>query len=1830
MKNSKTGRLNRTTLTIAAMAAILLIVWILMTVWFVDHADRRIRSDWLDRTKLVANALNVDRIRTLSGSRDDLAKPEYLRLKAQFFDLKKICEQCRFIYLLSRKPDGEVSILFDSEPADSPDYSYPGQIYDEVPESFLSVFETGTDSVAGPVKDRWGSWITALVPLKDPNTGRLVAVLGMDLDARSWRRQLLHAAVPPTVLLLVFMGLLYAGFIAAQRRRRIEVLFPFWSRYLDAGLIFAAGACFTVFAAWTAHQIEYESREEKFLQVAAIRADEIGKSLKDLRDVKLEGMAHFIESSKKITAPEFNRYAAYLIKDPAVQSWQWIPAVSAREKSRFEAAIRAAGRPDFVIWQMNEAGFREPAFGRNAYYPVLFNLPEGSGYPNIGFDIGSDPRLLVALKHAVQTGMPSVSEPEGTALLGSMGNLLMIRPVFETSHKKVLRGFVSAVMWVDGLLMRRRADQYIQMEFSIINRGVSPDDLTTLYRESDVSGKGFVLKRPHLHYGRVFLIAAHAGPDFLALHPARAGLYAALTGLLFTLGLAVLMHGIIRRREELERLVGNRTSELKESEESLREAHEIAQMGRWDLDHGQNTLTWSDTVHEIFEIDSKAFGASYEAFLQAIHPEDREKVNSAWLASLADKKTYSIEHRLLMKDGRIKWVYEKCRTRFDEEGRPVRSAGIVQDITERKQAEGLLAEKQRKLTYILEGTNVGTWEWNVQTGETEFNDRWAEIIGCTLEELRPVSIETWLRLIHPDDLQGSTDALERHFRKEVPYYEYEARMRHKNGQWVWVLDRGKVVTWTKDEKPLLMAGTHQDITDRKQAQEALQEAERKYRTIIENNQGIIYTTTPDGVVTFVSPSWEKLLGYSNTEIEGKRFAPMINQEDWRQSEKAIIRAVASGAQQVEVEYRATHKDGSTRWHRSVVAPVYDDQKRLISFVGNAVDITERKRAEEDREEALAALRDREVRLNVLMEATDEGIWTWDAATNELILSDAMLRAMGFDEGDDTFSYQWFVDHISKKTVRNFEEAMAAYLAGRSKYYEFQYLIKDKKGRWHWYWARGVCTARDAQGRPVKFMGTHRDITQQKKIEEDKEAAQEALRAKSEELDRYFTSSLDLLCIADTDGHFLRVNPEWGNILGYTPEELEGQLFLNYVHPEDLPATLAALADLEAQQEVLSFENRYRSKDGSYRWIEWRSSPQGNLIYAVARDVTSRKQVQKALLDANRRLEAATRQANEMARLARQANQAKSEFLANMSHEIRTPMNAVVGLSKLLLETPLDARQRDYLNKIVISSRMLTGIINDILDYSKIEAGKLEMDYSSFSIKALIEQMKSLFSSDALDKGLQLSFQVSEDIPSMLVGDSLRLAQVLANLLGNAVKFTEQGRVLLDITRTQGDDEQVRLRFAVSDTGIGLNEKEIGRLFKPFAQADSSTTRKYGGTGLGLSISRKLVSAMGGILDVESTPGRGCTFFFELDLLVSGQTEQTVVPDDQKGAADLSGRGRQTVPSFYGCSILLAEDNLLNQEVARRWLEKTGAKVTVVENGAEAIRLATERTFDLVLMDLQMPVMDGYEAVRRLRKTFPDLPVVALSAAATQEDMQKAKSAGMNAYLTKPIEEGSLYRTLSAWLKEKEPETFLRDDEPALPIRLPSSLDGFDFKRGLRSADGDQAFYHRLLFLFRQQLDGEFASAEELLERPDDGQASRLIHTIKGVAGTVGHTRLAAIAAAIDLAFKERRPVTPDMLAEFRAAMKDAKARLETLPPLSALSLKIGEAQGKKAVEKMLSMLKNSEYIDESLLADVSDYLDGRLGAHASRRLIDQVENFDLDTAIATLLELAGRAGEPLS
>ena len=493
---------------------------------------------------------------------------------------------------------------------------------------------------------------------------------------------------------------------------------------------------------------------------------------------------------------------------------------------------------------------------------------------------------------------------------------------------------------------------------------------------------------------------------------------------------------------------------------------------------------------------------------------------------------------------------------------------------------------------------------------------------------------------------------------------------------------------------------------------------------------------------------------------------------------------------------------------------------------------------------------------------------------------------------------------------------------------------------------------------------------------------------------------DFAWVKDVDGRYVVVNRALAAAMGFAaPDQMIGKTDLE-TQPSDLAETYRVNdAEVMASHEGKRVEELYRNADGVLTWVETIKAAlrdsSGRVIgtVGIARDISERKHAE------------AEREARSAAEAA---SQAKSEFLANMSHEIRTPMNAILGMSHLALQSELSPLQRRYIGAVHASAESLLGIVNDILDFSKIEAGKLELETIAFDPREVTNQLASVIGIKAEEKGLTLRFALPPRLPAALLGDPSRLSQVLLNLGSNAVKFTAHGEVVVAIDLVEQDDTSVRLRFEVRDTGIGMSPDEQRHLFQPFSQADASTSRRYGGSGLGLAISRQLVNLMGGELGVDSAPGRGSRFHFSLHFGLP-PLPVTVTPTLQH-------------EGLRGAEILLVEDNLFNQEVALGLLRHAGVVVSVACNGQEALDMLGRQRFDGVLMDCQMPLMDGYAATRALRRQpqLQGLPVIAMTANAMVGDRDKAIAAGMNDYITKPIKVHEMFATLARWVHPAVP------------------------------------------------------------------------------------------------------------------------------------------------------------------------------------------------------------------
>ena len=672
----------------------------------------------------------------------------------------------------------------------------------------------------------------------------------------------------------------------------------------------------------------------------------------------------------------------------------------------------------------------------------------------------------------------------------------------------------------------------------------------------------------------------------------------------------------------------------------------------------------------------------------------------------------------------------------------------------------------------------------------------------------------------------------------------------------------------------------------------------------------------------------------------------------------------------------------------------------------------------------------------------------------------------------------------------------------------------------------------------------------------------ATRRALHESERFARSTLDALSaqvvVLDEQGAIIAVNRAWRDWAATGPPppfgtEEDGNYLDACTQPagaDATPATALAAglrAVIAGRREDFRLEYPVRNA-GSDVWLNIRATRfqgPGPLRLVVAHeDITERKHLEQHL---EALVQARTAELEEAKNAAESASRAKSAFLANMSHEIRTPMNAILGLTHLLRNRSQDPLQQRQLDKVANAGHHLLAIINSILDIAKIEAGKLTLEHTDFALTELLDSVVNLIQEHAREKALELRLERDPSVPVHLRGDALRLKQVLLNLATNAVKFTDHGQVAIRVQRLDGPDGAPWVRFQVEDTGIGLTDEQRARLFQPFEQADNSTTRRHGGTGLGLAISRHLVALMGGYVGVESRPGLGSRFWFELPL--SPATERP--PDPAPGTETALSRraaGSDRPPPYPGRRLLLVEDNPINQEVALALLHDMGLNVEVADHGRMALEMASRTSYDLILMDIQMPVMNGLEATQAIH-ALPgrqDVPILAMTANAFEADRQDCLQAGLCDHIAKPVDPESLYAKLRHWLPPSGTAATLQPETPDPVARL-RAVSGLDVASGMSRVRNQAETYMRLLRNFVVKARQATDHARPCLAAGEWIELRRIAHDLKGMAATLGVEAVRECAQRLEEALHAEQP------------LDDVQARLEQLETVQQAILRDIEA-----------------------------------------------------------------------
>lgn len=1134
------------------------------------------------------------------------------------------------------------------------------------------------------------------------------------------------------------------------------------------------------------------------------------------------------------------------------------------------------------------------------------------------------------------------------------------------------------------------------------------------------------------------------------------------------------------------------------------------------------------------------------------------------------------------------------------QGRIAGGFALYQDVTERHRADEALRDANTKLNAIIQASPLGIVTTDLAGCIHVCNPAFARLFQFSAQEVAGAKLND---LIVPEDLQPEAHELTQRGQSGEVIHATTRRKR-KDGSLLDVELYGVGLTIGDH----LVGGLvlYQDVSRRQRAEEALREANETLSAVFEASPVAIVGLDLDARIVRWNPAAESTFGWTASDVMGRR-PPMVPRDRQQMFERLHAEAIRGNCV-TGLEVPVEKKDGTVLDVSLSRAPLRDASGLVRGTVDILIDITERKRTEK-------ALRESEERFRLIAETITEVFWIADPNISKMFyISPGYEHVWGRSlEGlrEDPRSFMESIHPEDRDRV------VADLLVEREgKPFDHEYRIFRPDGSIRWIWDRGY-PVRDDSGAISRYVGVAHDITARK-------SAEESLRKLSQALEQ----SAESVVITDKNGVIEYVNPSFVESTRFSKEEAVGQnpriLKSGKQQVDFYKKMWASILAGEVFRDI--FVNKKKSGELFYeeKTIAPVKDDHGTItnFVAVGRDITLRRLAEEELKKAKE--------------AAEDANRAKSDFLANMSHEIRTPMNGIIGMTDLALETQLSSEQREYLDMVKSSADALLRVINDILDFSRVEAGKLELEREPFALRASVGETMKLLGHLAHRKNLELAWQTSADVPEWLLGDCGRLRQMLVNLVGNAVKFTERGEVVVSISVESRDKDSVDLHFRISDTGIGIPADKQELIFGAFTQADGSTTRKYGGTGLGLAITQHLAHLQGGKLWVESQLGKGSVFHFTVRLGVPDRTLATPSEPDSDSLRDLrvlavddnhtnrqillqllkhwrmvpqeAGSGKQALellesaqregkpfrvaildvqmPDMDGFSlarrihedvrfsatstimlsssarpgepsqvrdlgisaylikptepselldailnavtidgsflpspapvsspekfprrasslrILLAEDNAVNRQLATRLLEKRGHSVVAVNDGRQALEAVEREKFHLVLMDVQMPEMDGLEATRMIRKkeksTGEHLPVVAVTAHVMKGDREKCIEAGSDDYVSKPIQAEELYSVIDRLHKPSLDSNSSHPDAEAASLAPP-----FVTGELLEHVQGDRELLADIIRLFRAEVALLLRELREAAESGDAPAISRASHTLKGSIGNFG-------------------------------------------------------------------------------------------------------------------------------
>ena len=913
-----------------------------------------------------------------------------------------------------------------------------------------------------------------------------------------------------------------------------------------------------------------------------------------------------------------------------------------------------------------------------------------------------------------------------------------------------------------------------------------------------------------------------------------------------------------------------------------------------------------------------------------------------------------------------------------------------------------LQELNKRYELVFEGSKAALLYWDIVQDQADISSRFAQIMGW-MPKLKNISFAEFRTLIHPEDEARVVKTVTAHLEQREPY-AIEYRVRHVDGHYIWLYVTGQAV-WDKMGHPTCMSLSLQDVSDRKEYEIKLQDLNKRYELLFEGSQaGLAFWDIVNDRAE-ISPRLTLIQGYGPNDKEIASFAEFqkrIHPDDRTKVQSAVMAHFAEKTP-YSIEYRLRHADGHYIWVSDTGQAMWDESDHPICMSISQRDVSDRKQAE-------AALKASQAEYETVFNVPGAGMWTWNIQTGKAKVSARYKQILGYAPNEELMaSFTDFAEFIHPDDRATVEHSIQGHFDTQSPY-NIECRLRHKDGHYIWICADGHAIWNDAD-EPVFMAGTLQDISQRKQAETKLRLSQERLAAVLKGTNDGFWD----WNIVTSEVFF---SPRWKTIRGYSQDTQSVlELWNENIHPDDYNTVMTTL-QAHFRQETPFFECEYRIQkcDGEYTWILDRGCADFNedgepiRMSGSERDISDRKLAQEQLQQTIEQLE--------------QATHAKDEFLANMSHELRTPLNAILGLSEAMQEDILGAvndQQRNALATIYESGSHLLSLISDILDTAKIGAGKLALECTPTCIHDLCHSSLRLIQQQAWQKQIHLETHLPESLPIVSL-DERRIRQSLLNLLSNAVKFTpEHGTVRLEaqilspLTSHHAISTQSILRLSVTDTGIGISTTDQAKLFQPFSQVDSKFNRQHDGTGLGLHLTRQIIELHDGTINFESEVDRGSCFWIDLPCDAKTQSSGAIMGGwDEAITANMSKHSDPVVRVNREQSlVLLVEDNPFNIEAVSNYLEAKGYQLILAENGQEAIAQVQTHHPDLILMDMQMPEMDGFDAIRQLRQLpqYSAIPIIALTALAMEGDKDRCLEAGATDYMSKPVKLKQLTRKI---------------------------------------------------------------------------------------------------------------------------------------------------------------------------------------------------------------------------